>query len=67
MGKEGVPSAVVTLPQEHDFTKAGERTCRLQARFLRKKIFKVTVAASDRSLLAFGGGGNVFIGKGLCG
>lgn len=48
------------------FTKAGEHTCCSQACFLRN-ISKVTVAVSDRSLLAFGGGGNVFLGKALCG
>lgn len=35
---------------------------RLASLLPQKKIFKVTVAVSDRSLLAFGGGG-----KALCG
>lgn len=65
-GRKGFHLAVVALPQEHAFHKAGKQhtACKLASS---EKIFKVTVAEFASSLLVFGGGGNVFIGKALCG
>lgn len=62
MGKEGIPSCSSSLAPSACLSQRQESTLASS-----EKIFKVTVAVSDRSLLALGGGGNVFLGKALCG
>lgn len=55
MGKEGVPSCSSSLAPRTCLSQKQESTlaaCKLASS---EKIFKVTVALSDRSLLAFGG------------